>query len=93
MNDDRPIEKLLRRYGKKRRDDAGTPLELHPATRRLLQGEVARQFRKDPPGATPFSFAQIWQSWRLQLAWAVPLLVMVAVVPSNFVMLIVNGSL
>jgi len=46
MNDERPIEKLLRRYAKKRRDEAGTPLELHPATRRLLQGEVSRQFPK-----------------------------------------------
>jgi hypothetical protein len=44
MNDDRPIEKLLRRYAKKRRDAAGEPLALHPATRRLLQGEVARRF-------------------------------------------------
>lgn len=46
MNDDRPIEKLLHRYAKKRRDAAGAPLELHPATRRLLQGEVSRQFSK-----------------------------------------------
>ena len=46
MNDERPIEKLLRRYAKKRRDEAGAPPELHPATRRLLQGEVARQYPK-----------------------------------------------
>lgn len=46
MNDERPIEKLLRRYAKKRRDEAGAPLELHPATRRLLQREVARQLGK-----------------------------------------------
>lgn len=46
MDNERPIEKLLRRYAKKRRDDAGAPLELHPATRRLLQGEVSRQFPK-----------------------------------------------
>ena len=46
MNDERPIEKLLRRFAKKRRADAGAPVELHPATRRLLQGEVARQFSR-----------------------------------------------
>ena len=46
MDHDRPIEKLLRRYATKRRDEAGTKLELHPATRRLLQGEVARRFHK-----------------------------------------------
>ena len=47
MDGERPIEKLLRRYAKKRRDDAGAPQEIHPATRRLLQGEVARQFKKE----------------------------------------------
>jgi len=46
MNDERPIEKLLRRVAKKRRDEAGAPTELHPANRRLLQAEVARQFPK-----------------------------------------------
>lgn len=54
MNDERPIEKLLRRFAKKRREEAGQPLELHPATRRLLQGEVSRQFPKsDAAGAKP----------------------------------------
>ena len=53
MNDERPIEKLLRRFAKKRRADAGAPVELHPATRRLLQGEVAGQFSK--AGAKPKS--------------------------------------
>lgn len=46
MNEERPIEKLLRRYAKKRRDEAGPARELHPATRRMLQSEVERQFPK-----------------------------------------------
>ena len=50
MNDERPIEKLLRRAAQKRSDEAGAPPELHPANRRLLQAEVARQF---PPTAAP----------------------------------------
>lgn len=79
MNDERPIEKLLRRYAKKRHADAGPPGELHPATRRLLQGEVTRQFRKAAPGNAPSSFAQTLKGWRPQLAWAVPLFVLVAV--------------
>lgn len=58
MNDERPIEKLLRRYAQQRRDEAGAPPELHPATRRLLQGEVARQFprlaREARPGPRGF---------------------------------------
>lgn len=49
MNDERPIEKLLRRYANKRRDEAGSPPGLHPATRRLLQGEVSRQYPKASP--------------------------------------------
>ncbi len=43
MEPERKIEKLLRAYAKRRRDQAGAPLDLHPATRRLLQGEVARR--------------------------------------------------
>ncbi|MSU58924.1 MAG: hypothetical protein EXS35_12290 [Pedosphaera sp.] len=64
MNDERPIEKLLRRYAKKRRDETGAPPELHPATRRLLQGEVARQFSKRTTerGGAP-SFLEILKGW------------------------------
>ena len=36
MEPERPIEKLLRAWAKKRREDAGADLELHPADRRLL---------------------------------------------------------
>jgi hypothetical protein len=52
MDNERPIEKLLRRFAKKRRNAAGDNFELHPATRRVLQGEVARQFPKQD-GAAP----------------------------------------
>jgi hypothetical protein len=45
MEPERPIEKLLRACARKRRDEAGTAFELHPVNRRLLQGEVARQFK------------------------------------------------
>lgn len=63
MNDERPIEKLLRRYAQKRRAEAGAPAPLHPATRRLLQGEVARQFPKSAaptPKATPADLVTLW---------------------------------
>src|SRR5262245_13246382 len=49
MESERPIEKLLRAFAKKRRDEAGAPLELHGATRRLLQAEVARRKGKSQP--------------------------------------------
>lgn len=47
MEPERNIEKLLRTFAKKRRDQAGEPLGLHPANRRRLQGEVRKQFRRD----------------------------------------------
>jgi hypothetical protein len=66
---ERPIEKLLRAAAKKRRDDAGGPLELHPATRRLLQGEVARTFAK--PGREPRSFSEALSRLWPRFAWGV----------------------
>jgi len=69
MDPDRPIEKLLRRYAKKRRDEAGVPLELHPATRRLLQGEVARQLPK-ADGKEKHSFADWLAALRRRWVYA-----------------------
>ena len=74
---ERPIEKLLRAAAKKRRDEAGAPLELHPATRRLLQGEVARTFTK--PKRETRSFAEaLGQLWP-RLAWGVALFAVLVV--------------
>ena len=42
MPEERDIEKALRAWTKRRREDAGAPLDLHPATRKLFQAEVAR---------------------------------------------------
>ena len=39
---DNQMDDLLKTYAKKRRDEAGAPLEMHAATRRLLQAEVAK---------------------------------------------------
>ena len=39
---EKKIEELLQSYSRKRREDAGAPLEMHPATCRMLQGEAAR---------------------------------------------------
>jgi hypothetical protein len=81
MNDERPVEKLLRRYSKKRRENAGEPLQIHPATRRMLQGEVARRFPRraasDEGEAT--TFAQVLKLWRRQLPWALPVLIVLTV--------------
>src|SRR6266550_8566878 len=62
MEPERPIEKLLRAWAKKRRQDAGPPLDPHPATRRMLQGEVARKFCKAERKSGSFSetLAALW---------------------------------
>lgn len=39
---DNPIEKALRSYAQRRRQEPGAPGPLHPANRRLLQAEVSR---------------------------------------------------
>ena len=66
MESERKIEKLLRAYAKKRKAQAGDPLQLHPATRRMLLDEVARSTPK--PEAEDESVS-LWELFRQQ--WAV----------------------
>src|SRR5436190_3170384 len=47
---DNKMDELLKAYAKKRAEEAGAPPELHSATRRLLQGEVARVYPKQTAG-------------------------------------------
>src|SRR5271163_1620669 len=65
---ERPIEKLLRAFARKRGDEAGAPFDLHPATRKLLQGEVTRKFGKPAPkdGSLFGSLSRLWP----RIAWA-----------------------
>jgi hypothetical protein len=53
MEPERPIEKKLRDYGKSRCERTGD-LRLHSATRRLLQGEVARTYGAPREGQSRF---------------------------------------
>ena len=68
MEPERKIEKLLRAFAKKRRADAGDAFKLHPATRRMLQGEVARHAQKAGGAGRSSS---VW-NW-LRVRWALPL--------------------
>jgi hypothetical protein len=74
---ERPIEKLLCAAAQKRRDEAGASLDLHPATRRLLQGEVARQFAKPEREARSFPqlLARLWP----RFAWGVAIFAVLVV--------------
>ena len=61
MEPERKIEKLLRAYAKKRRGEAGDAFKLHPATRRLLQGEAAR---RKPPAEVADDSVSLWELFR-----------------------------
>ncbi len=56
------IEQVLHAYAHKRQAEAGAPLELHPATRQLLQGEVARTLAK-PVNEAPSRFQFLLAAW------------------------------
>lgn len=64
---ERPIEKQLHAAARERRGRAGGPFELHPATRRLLLGEVTRQYGLGKP--KPISWGLRVQVWP-RLAWS-----------------------
>ncbi len=74
---DKKIEELLKVYAKKRREDAGAPLELHPATRNLLQAEVARL--RPAPAAERASWLNALFGFWPRVAWAASMLVVAGV--------------
>ena len=76
----RDIERLLQAAAEKRRQESGEPFELHPATRRLLQDEVART-RRAAPGraAAGDGFWQMLARFRFSLRLAVPMLIVAGV--------------
>jgi hypothetical protein len=67
MEPERKMEKLLRAYAKKRRAQAGGPLKLHPATRRMLLAESARA----TPKADAEESVSRWELFRRQWAMLV----------------------
>jgi len=78
MNPERPIEKLLQAFARKRREQAGDGFDLHPATRRLLQGEVARQYGRTGSEFAGWAWARLWP--RLAFASATLAVLVVAAV-------------
>jgi hypothetical protein len=48
--ENKSMDELLKAYAKKREAEAGTPFEMHPATRKMLEGEVQRTFPKNAAG-------------------------------------------
>lgn len=82
MNDERPIEKLLRRAAQERSAEAGAPPELHPANRRLLQDEVAKQFPAPvaPTAAVAVATPTLWELLLRRWAYALGMIALVGLV-------------
>jgi len=79
------IEPLLTAYAKKRREDAGAPLELHPATRKLLQDEVARTHRETEEAPRPESPFAFWRrlAFGVGAVTALIAVVVITLTPAN----------
>ena len=75
------IDDLLKRFVKKRREEARADFELHPAMRRLLQGEVTRAFPKSQTETKRPLFSALWP--RLALAGAFTAMLLVTVMVLN----------
>lgn len=76
MEPERRIEKLLRAYADRRRREGGSPPELTPVTRRLLQSEAARRAagaRDTGASAGWLNFLRVKWPWTLAGATAVVL--------------------
>ena len=56
MEPERRIEKWLRAFAKKRREQAGEPMTLRPAMRQRLQREIARQAEEKSRGGFFYNF-------------------------------------
>lgn len=77
MQPERHIEKQLRAFARWRRDQAGGSFDLHPATRRLLQDEVARQHGR--PHASSSAGRLAWLKFWPRIAFATGTLAILAV--------------
>jgi hypothetical protein len=75
------VEEQLKAWAQTRRADEGAPLELHPATRRLLQDEIARTFPKktNEPVPRPAGWIELfWPRFALVGSLCVVLAVVIA---------------
>ncbi len=82
---EKEIEKQLREHADQRRAAAGDQLELHPATRRMLQGEVARTYGTTAAPVAEHKAARPWWTYwpGLLFASCVVLLLVVMVKPGQ----------
>ena len=82
MEPERNIEKVLRDLAKRRRDEAGEPHELHPATRRLFQAEIARRYAKRQQTSERSFFARFGRVFAYAACFVALILCGILVLPS-----------
>ena len=75
------IERMLRKWARSRRDAAGAGWPVHPATRRLLQGEVARTLGARAAGRAAAGTGRGWLAlFGPRLVWGGAGLALIALV-------------
>src|SRR6266516_5881597 len=76
------VEDQLAAWARYRREQAGAPFELHPATRKLLRDEIARTYpkRSEEPAARPGGwFKMLWPRFALAGSLCVALVVLAGI--------------
>jgi hypothetical protein len=76
MEPERRIEKLLRAFAKKRREQAGDAVELRPAARQRLQREISRRSAGQSGGGI---FSNFFAAFRPKLAFALCFIALICV--------------
>jgi hypothetical protein len=78
------MDEVLKSVAKKRQDEVGEPFTLHPATRKLLHGEVVRTYGKGAPGSRWSRILTFWRRIGFAVATlAILLTVMLIVIPNQ----------
>ena len=62
---DNQMEQGLEEYAKKRRNELDEPIEMHEATRTMLQGEVSRVYPKSVETQPQPRDSSAWMSWAI----------------------------
>ena len=74
------MEEMLKAYADKRRQDPAASVELHPATRQMLQAEVARTYKHLPPASLVQRILTVWPRVAFSAACLVVTLTLVFIV-------------
>ncbi|HKQ39545.1 MAG TPA: hypothetical protein VJ063_15820 [Verrucomicrobiae bacterium] len=87
------MDETLKAYAAKRRQETGAPLELHPATRQMLQAEVARAYKQTREGSWLQRLIAFWPRVAFATACvAITVTLVLVVLPRQRVMEMAQGT-